>query len=385
MKKFIALLLSLFVLVSLAACASEKPGQASDDFTVPLDDESYVFQAPEDATPLPGGAVIALAAESSSLESGPDALLWKGVQTFASNFGYTAQSYVYGEGEAATTAEEALQQAAQSGAALVVCRGEDMARALFPMQTNYPGVQYLLFDAEPHNEDYTSYTTEASVHCVLFQEEQAGYLAGYASVSEGYTQLGFMGTDELPDIVRYCTGFLQGAEAAAEQQGEQVNLRVWYTGEIGDASIITNRMLEWYNSGTGLIMVSGGQLMQSAVEAVSQTGAKAFGTDWDQNALSERVLGSAVKCYNTAVQRQLYKFFSGNATWGQQDAGQTEKLGYSDGSVALAGATWRMERFTQRDYEQLYDQLRNSELKVGTYSDMDTLPDTPSVVLDIQN
>lgn len=385
MKKIIALLLSLLLLISLAACASEEQGQTSSDFTVPLDDASYVYQAPEDATPLPGGAVIALAAESSGLESGPEALLWKGIQTFASNFGYTAQSYVYGEGKAATTAEEALQQAAQSGAALVVCRGEEMARALFPMQTNYPGVQYLLFDGEPHNEDYTSYTTESSVHCVLFQEEQAGYLAGYASVSEGYTQLGFVGADEMPDIVRYCTGFLQGAEAAAEQQGEQVNLRVWFTGEIGDASIITNRMLEWYNNGTGLIMVNGGQLMQSAVEAISQTGAKAFGTDWDQNALSERIIGSAVKCYNAAVQRQLYKFFSGNGAWGQQDAGQTEKLGYTDGSVALAGSTWRMERFTQRDYERLYEQLRNSELKVETYSDMDTLPDTPSVTLEIQN
>ena len=385
MKKFIALLLSLLLLVSLAACTSEEQGQASTDFTVPLDDASYVYQASEDATPLPGGAVIALAAESSSLESGPEALLWKGIQTFASTFGYTAQSYVYGEGEAATTAEEALQQAAQSGAALVVCRGEEMARALFPMQTNYPGVQYLLFDDEPHNEDYTAYTTETSVHCVLFQEEQAGYLAGYASVSEGYTQLGFMGVDELPDVVRYCTGFLQGAEAAAEQQGEQVNLRVWFTGDIGDASVITNRMLEWYNGGTELIMVNGGQLMQSAVEAISQTGAKAFGTDWDQNALSERIISSAVKCYNAAVQRQLYKFFSGNATWGQQDAGQTEKLGYTDGSVALAGSTWRMERFTQRDYEQLYEQLRNSELKVETYSDLDTLPDTPSGTLEIQN
>ena len=117
--------------------------------------------------------------------------------------------------------------------------------------------------------------------------------------------------------------------------------------------------------------------MQSAVEAVNQTGTKAIATDWDQNALSERVLGSAIKCYNTAVQRQLYKFFSGGAAWGQEDAGQTERLGYTDGSVALAGSAWRFDRFSERDYERLYEQLRNSELEVGTYSDLDTLPETP--------
>ena len=385
MKKLIALLLCLSLLVSLAACG--RGGQTTETaaFTVPLDDASYVYQAADDAVPLPGGASIALAADAAGIESGPDALLWQGIQTFAANFGYTAQSCLYGEGASLATAEDALRAAAQSGAALVVCRGEAMARALFNIQANYPNVHYLLFDDEPHSEDYTSYATEASVHCVLFREEQAGYLAGYAAVAEGYTALGFVGRDELPGIVRYCTGFLQGANAAAERQGQNVTLRVWYTGDIGDPAVATQRMIDWFNGGTGLILADGDALMQSALEAVNQTGAKAFATGWDQNALGERVLGSAIQCYNAAVQRQLYKFFSGNSTWSQQDAGQTERLGYTDGSVALAGSAWRFNNFTQSDYERLYEQLRNSELEVEAYADMNTLPDTPLVTVTVEN
>ena len=385
MKKLIALLLCLSLLVSLAACG--RGGQTTETaaFTVPLDDASYVYQAADDAVPLPGGASIALAADAAGIESSPDALLWQGIQTFAANFGYTAQSCLYGEGASLATAEDALRAAAQSGAALVVCRGEAMAKALFNIQANYPNVHYLLFDDEPHSEDYTSYATEASVHCVLFREEQAGYLAGYAAVAEGYTALGFVGRDELPGIVRYCTGFLQGANAAAERQGQNVTLRVWYTGDIGDPAVATQRMIDWYDNGTGLILADGDALMQSALEAVNQTGAKAFATGWDQNALGERVLGSAIQCYNTAVQRQLYKFFSGNSTWSQQDAGQTERLGYTDGSVALAGSAWRFNNFTQNDYERLYEQLRNSELEVEAYADMNTLPDTPLVTVTVEN
>ena len=97
------------------------------------------------------------------------------------------------------------------------------------------------------------------------------------------------------------------------------------------------------------------------------------------------MLGSAVKCYNAAVQRQLYGFFSANSTWDQDSAGKTEKVGYTDGSVALAGSVWRFNNFPQKEYERLYEQLRNSDLKVETYSDMDTLPDTPSVTVQIQN
>ena len=385
MKKLIALLLCLSLLVSLAACG--RGGQTTETaaFTVPLDDASYVYQAADDAVPLPGGASIALAADAAGIESGPDALLWQGIQTFAANFGYTAQSCLYGEGASLATAEDALRAAAQSGAALVVCRGEAMAKALFNIQANYPNVHYLLFDDEPHSEDYTSYATEASVHCVLFREEQAGYLAGYAAVAEGYTALGFVGRDELPGIVRYCTGFLQGANAAAERQGQNVTLRVWYTGDIGDPAVATQRMIDWFNGGTGLILADGDALMQSALEAVNQTGAQAFATGWDQNALGERVLGSAIQCYNAAVQRQLYKFFSGNSTWSQQDAGQTERLGYTDGSVALAGSAWRFNNFTQNDYERLYEQLRNSELEVEAYADMNTLPDTPLVTVTVEN
>lgn len=385
MKKLIALLLCLSLLVSLAACGQGGQTAETAAFTVPLDDASYVYQAADDAVPLPGGASIALAADAAGIEAGPDALLWQGVQTFAANFGYTAQSCLYGEGASLATAEDALRAAAQSGAALVVCRGEAMARALFNIQANYPNVHYLLFDDEPHSEDYTSYATEASVHCVLFREEQAGYLAGYAAVAEGYTALGFVGRDELPGIVRYCTGFLQGANAAAERQGQNVTLRVWYTGDIGDPAVATQRMIDWFNGGTGLILADGDALMQSALEAVNQTGAKAFATGWDQNALGERVLGSAIQCYNTAVQRQLYKFFSGNSTWSQQDAGQTERLGYTDGSVALAGSAWRFNNFTQNDYERLYEQLRNSELEVEAYADMNTLPDTPLVTVTVEN
>lgn len=384
MKKLIALFLSLVMLTALSACMPQGETQENDAFSVPVDDASYVYQAADDATPLPGGSVVALVADSKGLESGAEALLWKGIQTFASNFGYAAQSFTYDAGSV-EAAQAVLQEAAQSGAALIVCRGEEMARALFQVQANYPGVQYLLFDAEPHNEDYTVYTTESSVHCVLFQEEQAGYLAGYASVTEGYTTLGFVGNDEVPDVVRYCTGFLQGAEEAAEQQGEEVTLKVWYTGNIEDDDLVTSRLIDWYNNGTGLILANGGNLVQDTVDAANQTGGRAFATDWDQNALGERVLGSAVKCYNGAVQRQLYAFFSGNGAWGQDAAGQTEKIGFTDGSVALAGSTWRFSHFTQREYENLYEQLRNSDLKVEAYADMDTLPDTPSVTLEIQN
>lgn len=383
MKKFLALFLPLALLGALCACnrpAAADTAQEQHTVTAPTNDATFVYQPDDPTATLPGGETVTLVTGPDGTGSGADAMLWQGVQTFANTYGYTADTQA-AAGTGADEAETALRAAAEGGAKLVICRGEAMGEALYRIQENYPDVHYLLFDDEPHNEDYSSYKTANLVHCVLFQEEQAGYLAGYAVVTEGYTDLGFIGTREIPGIVRYCTGFLQGAEAAAEQQGENVTLQTWFTDTDANNDAITQRMIDWYNNGTSLIMVSGGDLYEGVSAAVNQTGGKAVTTDYDNTALSERVLASAVKCYNAAVQRELYTFFA-QGTWDTRSAGQTEKVGYTDGEVALeAGAPWRFDTFTQDDYRKLYEELRTSVLRVDAYSDLDTLPDTPNVTL----
>lgn len=384
MKKFLALFLSLTLLLALTACkAAEAASGAQQEqrtVTAPTDDATFVYQ-PEDPTVTPaGGETIALVTGASGTESGADAMLWQGVQTFASAYGYTATTQT-AEGDSSADVETALRTAAESGAKLVICRGDAAATALYRIQENYPDVHYLLFDDEPHNDDYSAYKTANLVHCVLFQEEQAGYLAGYAAVIDGYTSLGFVGAREIPGIVRYGTGFLQGAEAAAEQQGETVNLKFWFADTYDENDAVTQRMADWYNGGVSLIFVSGGTLYKSAAQAAEQTGGKVMAGDTNVTALSDSILACAVKCYNAAVQRQLYEFFTAGS-WSTQNAGQTERVGITNAEVALESDTsWRLDSFTLDDYRSLYEDLRTSVKRVDAYADMETLPDTPNVTV----
>lgn len=384
MKKFLALFLSLTLLLALTACkAAEAASGAQQEqrtVTAPTDDATFVYQ-PEDPTVTPaGGETIALVTGVSGTESGADAMLWQGVQTFASAYGYTATTQT-AEGDSSADVETALRTAAESGAKLVICRGDAAATALYRIQENYPDVHYLLFDDEPHNDDYSAYKTANLVHCVLFQEEQAGYLAGYAAVIDGYTSLGFVSAREIPGIVRYGTGFLQGAEAAAEQQGETVNLKFWFADTYDENDAVTQRMADWYNGGVSLIFVSGGTLYKGAAQAAEQTGGKVIAGDTNVTALSDSILASAVKCYNAAVQRQLYEFFTAGS-WSTQNAGQTERVGITNAEVALESDTsWRLDSFTLDDYRSLYEDLRTSVKRVDAYADMETLPDTPNVTV----
>lgn len=337
---------------------------------------------PEDAL-QDRGALIAFAAGSAyGLDNGPDAAVWRGVQTFAATFGYAAQSFVT-QDETPEACTAVLREAAESGAELVVCRGDAMAGALFEMQRSYPTVSYLLLEGEPHSEDYASYETTINTHCVLFAVEQAGYLAGYAAVREGYTALGFVGADSMPETVCYCTGMMQGAEAAAEREGQQVRLEVWLVGSGAADDAVTARMSSWYADGVQLIVPAGGRLVESCIAAAQASGGRVLNAGWDAAALDPSVLSSTLLNYSVVTQRKLYDFFTAG-NWGDQ-ASRTERLDASAAAISMPLTGWPFSRFTREDYTELYTGLYDGTLRVERYSDLATLPETPNVAVNVVN
>ena len=109
---------------------------------------------------------------------------------------------------------------------------------------------------------------QQNLYCAVFGEEQAGYLAGYAAVKDGYTKLGFLGGMAVPAVQRYGYGFVQGANAAAGLRWTPpIEVNYTYGGQFyGDANI-TAKMEGWYTTGTEIVFACGGGIYTSAVEA----------------------------------------------------------------------------------------------------------------------
>lgn len=372
-----------FLAASLCACSAASSSPASGtpqaEDTPLMDDSLYVLQ--DDSTVLTGqGGTVAFVADTDGVETGPDASLWSGMQAFSDTFGYNAQLY-QAEEDSLESRQNALRTAAESGSAMVVCRGDEMAAALYSVQNEYPSVSFLIFDGEPHTEDYTAYQTASNTSCIMFNEEQAGYLAGYAAVMEERTRLGFVGSEAMPGMVRYCTGFLQGVDAAAQSQGVQASMEVWFVGSENAGDIVTQRMAEWYAEGVQAVMAAGEGTLQSCIDAAQGTGAVVIGTDWDCTATSDLVLTSAMKNYSSEVQNALFEYFKAGG-WGT-NGGTTVRVGASENAVGLPQVNWRMTEFTQREYEKVYNDLHDSVTKVERLSDISTLPETPNVAVDI--
>ena len=81
---------------------------------------------------------------------------------------------------------------------------------------------------------------------------ESGFLAGYAAVMDGYTKLAFLGGIDVPAVVRYGFGFVQGADVAAAELGNtaDVSVKYWYSGAFWPTVEIKTKTAGWYTEGT---------------------------------------------------------------------------------------------------------------------------------------
>ena len=140
------------------------------------------------------------------------------------------------------------------------------------------------YDYNPDGWNLTDYVYMDNVYSAVYQEELCGYMAGYAAVKLGYTDLGFLGGMAVPAVIRYGYGFVQGCDAAAKEMGINVNMKYVYGNQFfGDADI-TAYMDNWYQNGTQIVFACGGGIYTSDVDAAKKVdGAKVIGVDVDQS------------------------------------------------------------------------------------------------------
>ncbi len=352
MKKILALLLAMIMVVSLfAACGGgdktdlSNPDNIADEMT--SEDGKYQIAFITDVGQL----------KDKSFNQGT----YDGVKLYAAANGKSYKYYQPANGDQATDAdrEAAFDLAVSNGAENVVAAGFMQETALKAAAAKYPDVHFVFIDGYPIGFD--------NVAPISFQEEQSGYLAGYAAVMEGYTKLGFMGGGggTNPACQRFGYGFAQGAQAAAAAKGVQVELKYsWAYGSTFSASPELKAMATgWYQAGTEVIFACGGSMFASVADAAAAEDAKVVGVDVDQSFESPAVITSAMKGLADATVWAITKHYEGK--WSEV-GGIATALGAKDNAVGLPTATWSLKNWTVADYEALYAKIVSGEIVVDS-------------------
>ncbi len=294
---------------------------------------------------------------------------WEGLTAYADEHDKT---YKYYQPTEATTAAilDSINLAVRGGAKLVVCPGFKFAEALYEAQTTYPEVKFIILDSQPEKD--SDVKINDNVYSIFYAEEQAGFLAGYAAVKEGYTKLGFMGGMAAPAVVRFGLGYVLGAETAAKELGiEAIDMKYHYTGSFSATPEAQTTAASWYQSGTQVIFGCGGAVGNSVMAAAQDANGKVIGVDVDQSSESTTVITSAMKLLSKSVYDGITSYYEGVFP-----GGQAITLDVTTQSIGLPMETSKFENFTQADYEEVYARLVSGEYapEVDGISEVTELP-----------
>ncbi|MED9822530.1 MAG: BMP family ABC transporter substrate-binding protein [Christensenellales bacterium] len=300
---------------------------------------------------------------------------WQGVEAYA-----TANNISYRYYQPAADSDDerlgSIDQAVADGAKIVVLPGYLFGATVAQAQELYPEVKFVAIDVSAG--DLGTEPME-NLYCAVFGEEQAGYLAGYAAVKDGFTKLGFLGGMAVPAVQRYGYGFVQGANDAAVAMGTPIEINYTYGGQFyGDANI-TAKMDGWYTAGTELVFACGGGIWTSAVEAALAHKGYVIGVDVDQHYLGETYVAdygynpfvsSAMKQLQNATEVALAKFYDGQ--W-ETIGGKIETLDLSAGEfigLPTAETSWCFKNFTVEEYNKLLEDIKSGAVTISNAIDV---------------
>jgi len=283
---------------------------------------------------------------------------WEGVVAYAQDNNITHKYYQ--PAEKSTNAYLAsIDLAVTAGAKAIVCPGFLFEESIFEAQTKYPEVTFIILDGAPHAGDYDIQIADNTLS-IFYAEEEAGYLAGYAAVVEGYTQLGFMGGMAVPAVIRFGYGFIQGADQAAQDLGvADVNVKYTYVGNFDASPENMTKAAAWYNEGVEVIFACGGGVGNSVMKAAETAGTKVIGVDVDQSGESETVITSSMKNLAKSVYDALADLYADSF-----NGGQSVTLDASNEGIELPMDTSRLEKFNQAQYDELYKGLADGSVQL---------------------
>ena len=389
MKKILALLLAMAMVLSLAACggseapAADAPAAASEFKVAMVTDYGDITDQSFNQT------------------------TWEACLKFGETTGTEVKYYKPTTNDTAGRVAS-VELAIAEGYNVIVMPGYAFGGTIAEVSGNYPDIKFIAldvakgdlletavalkgesYDYNPDNWTLTDYVHMDNVYCAIYQEELSGYMAGYAAVKLGYTKLGFLGGMAVPAVMRFGYGYVQGVDAAAKELGIDVEMKYAYGNQFfGDADI-TAVMDTWYQGGTEIVFACGGGIYTSAAEAAKKVGGKVIGVDTDQQPIIDAAYGEGMTVTSamkglapTTIDTLVDVVVNGN--WANY-AGKIVSLGLvsedpAANYVQLSGTTQFGDAFTEDDYAAMVKGMFDGSIKVS--NDISAEPATTNVTVE---
>ena len=375
MKKFLAVILALTMVMALVACGGGSSSTGSGDSgTTTTTQPATSGGSSTPAAPADTGSdmMVAMITDYGDITD----------QSFNQTTYEAAKSWSEANGVNFTYFKPAsdsdddrvamIEKAIDEGYNVIVMPGYAFGPAIVATAPEYDDVTFIALDVSAGDLG-DGFTVPANLYCAVYQEELCGYMAGYAAVKLGYSKLGFLGGMAVPAVVRYGYGFVQGADAAAAADGKtDVSIKYAYGNQFYGDGDITAAMDTWYADGTEVVFACGGGIFTSAAEAAAKVGGKVIGVDVDQAGIIDGAYGagmtvtSAMKGLAATVNTLLTEVQSGSFAGGKVDTLGLVSANPEENYVQIPmGSTQWNGDFSQDDYKALVADMFSGKITVS--------------------
>lgn len=317
----------------------------------------------EQEEPLPEENVsyeIALVTDDGLvMDGGHSEVAWNTIVDFGGTNGISHKYYKAAE-PTNKAFEETIRTAINKGAKLVIIDNSNMQEVAYDMQKEYPEICFAMTEAEPYDEN-GDIRIDKNTAALAFDSGQAGFLAGYTAVTEGYTNLGFIGQSDSDEIKGFGYGYVKGANMAAKEQGITVTMKYKYCGNASDNDKVRKMAANMYENEVECIFAAGGNIQVPVIDAAEAYEGKVIGSITDQSAKSDKVITSAIYNISDAVKDILKQYKDDEFPGGEI----VEYNAYNKG-IGLEVKNNRLNNLTQSQYDDIYSMLAKGEVKVRT-------------------
>lgn len=292
------------------------------------------------------------------MDGGHSEVAWNSMVDFGGTNGISHKYYKAAE-PTDIAFEDTIRTAINKGAKLVIIDNSSMQEVAYAMQKEYPEIRFAMTEAEPYDENGDIKIDKNTV-AVAFDSGQAGFLAGYAAVVEGYTKLGFIGQSENEEIKGFGYGFVKGADYAARELGVIVRMKYEYC-ESDDVETVSGMAADMYDAEVECIFAAGGNIQIPVIDEAESHDGKVIGSITDQSEKSDKVITSAIYNINDAVKNLLKQYRDGEFPGGEV----IEYNAFNKG-IGLAVRNNRLNNLMQKQYDKIYSMLAKGEIKIRT-------------------
>jgi basic membrane protein A len=245
-----------------------------------------------------------------------------------------------------------LSTLARQGYNLVIPVGFLMADATDTVAKAFPSTKFAMVDSDATAEKGDPKNIEG----LLFQEQQAGYLAGYLaglySKQHGYKTISSVGGQKIPPVDHYIAGYQAGAKAA-DPGIQTLNA---YSQDFTDQTKCKEIALNQIAQGSKVVFQVAGGCGLGALSAAQQKGVQGIGVDADQAYLGSHVLTSAEKKVDVAVFNAIKNTMNGQFAAGNDVTNNIANGGIGYGKIGPAGIKFSPE------IAKIYSEIKSGKI-----------------------